>query len=479
MKLTLINPPWYFRTKPALSQNLALGYIAAYLEKHGHEVKFIDALAEGFSIREEVKINNHAVQRVGLPYKTIAEMVPADSFFVCISAPFTNHARIIRELAPEIRRRLPSARIVVGGVYASTLPEDALASGADFVVVGEGEKPLLELARGKKPEKIKGLLFRKGRRIISTGRAEAVKNLDSLPFPARHLMPMETYVRNSPRGRVDLKTASIITSRGCPFDCSFCSVHAVSGYGWRARSAENVIAEIRELAEMHGVEHIEFEDDNLTLERKRAMELFEGLAELNGKLRKPVTWAAPNGIRINSLGREMLALMKRSGCISLNLALEHGSREMLRKMNKQVDLEKAEEVVGLCSELRLPISIFVIVGYPGETGELFEEGLNFLKRLRNAGAKRFLPFFAQPYPGTRLFEYCREEGYFSGQQDNSAVYGVDEPAIVTEDFNIAELWERKKRIETEANSAIFRYETAIRAVVPRGVLLMLKRRFSF
>ncbi|MBU0662769.1 B12-binding domain-containing radical SAM protein [Candidatus Micrarchaeota archaeon] len=477
MKVVLINAPWYFRTEPVLSQNLALGYVGAYLEKAGHKVEFIDALAEGFSERRTVEGKGNELREVGLTYGEIAARIPGDAGLICLSAPFTNHAQIVKGLALELKRHFPRVPVVVGGIYPSTMKEDALTEGIDFAVVGEGERPLTELADGMEPGNIKGLLFRRGGKIVSTGRASPAENLDTLPFPARHLMPMDKYARHSPRARLDLKTASVITSRGCPFDCSFCSVHSVCNHKWRPRSAKNVIAEIKEIVREYGIEHIEFEDDNLTLDRKRAVEIFNSLAELNNELHRPITWAAPNGVWINSLDREMLALMRKSGCVGLNLALEHGSEEMIKKMNKHVNREKVVEVVKLCKEFSIPISVFVIVGYPGETAGLFEEGLEFLKVLRKAGAKRFLPFFLQPYPGTRVFDYCKKKGYLLNPEGD-VFYGVDEPSIATEDFDAAELRKRKKRIEHEANSAVFRYEGIIRRIVPRKILLMLKRGLS-
>lgn len=407
--IVLIHPPWFFKKDVAfLSQNLALGYLAGFLLKKGHHVAIIDALAEGEGRIVNVKTPWGRIKQAGLSYEDIARRIPPETDIIGITAPFTHHAIIIRELSVVLKNAFPLAAILLGGVYPSTLPENALTGGVDYIIKGEGEIPLSRFADGEDPLRIRGLWYRdKKGGIIGSDSAEMVRSLDDIPFPARHLLPMEKYHRLSSRGRLGKRSATVITSRGCPFDCTFCSVHAVYGWQWRARSPENIIEELKLLRDRFGIEHIEFEDDNLTLDIRRAEAIFDGMTGLG------LTWSCSNGIRIDRLDRALLVKMKESGCSVLNLGIEHGDPEMLGIMNKKLDLQKVEEVMATCLELEIPTVGFWVICHPGETRDHFERGLEYFKKLKDRGMYAFGVHPAWPLPGTRLYQMCRENGWLT------------------------------------------------------------------
>ena len=217
-KIVLINPPWYFENRKTirLSQNLGLGYLSSYLEKHGHKATIIDALAEGKNICKKIKAEYQEFLQVGFPYQDILARIPRDADYIGISAPFSNNACIVKELSKFIKIHLKTIPVILGGAYPSLMPKEALTDDIDFCIVGEGEIPLLELLSGKNAETINGVIshFNKSKSIKQ---ANIVDNLDEIPFPARDKLPMDAYLGfGSTRGKRTYRTATLISSSGCP-----------------------------------------------------------------------------------------------------------------------------------------------------------------------------------------------------------------------------------------------------------------------
>jgi len=429
MKITLISAPWLFKEEVEfVSQNLGLGYLASYLEKRGHNVSIIDALIEGINTSEVLHTKYADTLKWGLADEEIIKRIPADSELIGITAPFTDSRFAVNPLSKKIKKAYPKAILVMGGVYPSTLPEEALRlSAADAVVIGEGEIPMAEIAAGKKFAEIKGLAFNKDGRICLTGVGEIVADIDKdIPAPSYDLRPMEKYVKWSPRGNKLDRTLSMVSSRGCPFRCKFCSIHNVYGHRWRAFSASRVINEIKEAVERFGVNHVEFEDDNLTLDKKRAMDIFDGIKNLRGKNGEKVVWSAPNGVMINSLDRELIFKMKESGGELIYLPVESGDEKILELMNKgnwRTHLKKTLEVLGYSVEAGIETSAFIIIGYPGEDKTSFEKTKAYCQKLFALGINAITPLVATPYPNTELYNLCQRNGWLvNPDTENVLIY---------------------------------------------------------
>jgi radical SAM superfamily enzyme YgiQ (UPF0313 family) len=453
MKIVLINPPFLFPVKNEIvhSHCLGLRYISSYLKAKGtHQVEFIDALIEGFeNVREYA--NGYIA---GLEIKDIVNRIPDDTELIGLSVPFSQLAPVAHALADEVKRRIPNAILTMGGIYPSTQPGLALTSSADLIIVGEGEEAFLQIAEGKTAREIRGVWAREwapqDQLFLPT---EGIEDLDLFPFPDYSIPGIERYFTLSPRMFRDRRTASMITSRGCPFHCEFCSIHPVYGRQWRFRSAGNVLEEITYLVKKMGVTALEFEDDNLTLQRKRTAEILEGMIRLNEEGHN-LGWRTPNGVRIDTLDKEIRRLIKRSRCEQIVLALEHGDQEMLRIMDKRLDLDKAFEVIkGLVREGVPFIGLFVIVGYPGETRERYLKSLKYLKKIKALGGNILVCVnIAQPYPGTRLLKQCLEKGYIRNTHIDNFLMRKDmmgtgyHVSITTPDFDEAEVLRRRDEI---------------------------------
>jgi anaerobic magnesium-protoporphyrin IX monomethyl ester cyclase len=449
VNVTLVNPPFLFPDKSffVLSQCLGLRHMSSLLKQHGHSVTLVDGLYSGF----------HNVQpyaqgfRLGLSPEEIVQAIPADSEIVGISSPFSQLAPIAHRLTTLTRARLPNATVVLGGVYPSTQPELAVSSDAHYFIVGEGEAPMTDFVNGVAPSRIEGL-YATGQPRPHYATARLVNDLDTLPWPDYEVPQIEGYFKLSQRA-VAGKTASIITSRGCPYDCEFCSVHPVVGYRFRTRTAPHVLAELEFLLTRFGINHFEFEDDNFSLQRPRTVEILEGMVRLQERGLR-FTWATPNGIRIDTLDDEIVRLFKLSGCRQIVLALEHGDPEMLRLMDKKTDLDEVFEAIRLVVKHQIPkIGLFVLVGYPGETAGRFQNSLKFLRRIKELGGNvSICANIAQPYPGTRLYKQCVAEGLIKDRNFDNFLVRKDlmstahTVSVTTPDFNAAEVHRRREAV---------------------------------
>ncbi|HPA45962.1 MAG TPA: radical SAM protein [bacterium] len=474
MHLTLINGPWFFGKRlEFLSQNLGLAYLAACLREAGHEITILDAVAEAPTQRTCVRLKYQTVYRWGLDYPEIVQRIPVRTEAIGITVPFTNNRIIAQELSSAIKVRYPDIPLLLGGVFPSTQPAEALFPAVDYVIRGEGEHAIVAFANGVSPNKIPGFVFRRDGEVAETGPVTFERNPDLFPFPARDLLPMETYVRHSPRGLIGRRSASLISSRGCPFQCNYCSVHPVAGRLWRPRAAERVLEEIDQLVERWQINHLEFEDDNMTIDLDRVKAILNGLIERRKK-GIPLTWENPNGIRTETLDEEFVAMCPPSGNRTLYLPVEHGSRDMLKKMNKVQDLEAVERVIGWCGKHGVRTVIFFIVGYPGETDALWREGWEYARTLRRLGATRFEVFIAKPYPGTRLYEECKTRNHLIHPDAENVVYDMDFAGVRTPEFMEWEILRRRRVMKWDLNPKSATLKAAVSGILPGCLFRRLK-----
>ena len=390
MDVALINP----RPRGAglneatVEPPLGLGYMAAMLEKNGISCAIIDANACGMSEQETL------------------ESLPAGARIIGLSMnSFTFSA--VQSLARAIRAG-GTALIIIGGPLPSADPGLILREiECDGVVRGEGEYVLLNIAlrvnagRSLFDGTIPGLVFRDENKGVIGPAPERIMDLDELPFPAFHLLPPLATYRTRSRKQ---PAAAIITSRGCAFDCSFCSKD-IFQRKVTFRSAENVLAEIAYLVERYGIRQIDILDDNAAQNRERLERIMDGLIEADYGLAINMQ----TGIRTELLDEPLLRKMRKAGVFKLAFGVESADELVLRMNGKTIDLAKVKETAGKAKSLGFIVYGFFIIGLPGETDESLKKTLSFAV---SAGFDLANFSMAIPFPGTELYRMVEEKGRF-------------------------------------------------------------------
>ncbi len=454
MKTLLINPPQTFfpgSDQPAANLPLGLLYIAAVLDKAGYKTEILDAFISDSSFR---KIGN-AIE-VGMPYEKIKEEIQKrNPFIVGIANPFTSqveHAIKVANIVKEVDTRILT---VVGGPHVSVVPIEFLesAKNVDITVIGEGEYTMLDIIKffegNKKINDIEGIAYRVNGKIVLNSPRPFNENLDELPYPAYHLIDMEQYLnpKTIEYRSFQKRALSMITSRGCPFNCSFCSVHLHMGKTFRAHSVNYVVDHIEHLVNKYHVKTIYFEDDNLTFDIQRFVAICDRIIEKNIKFR----WETPNGVRADYLTMDLLKKMKKTGCQSVFVGIESGNQNVLDNIiGKSLQLENVINFAKMSKKIGLKTGAFYIIGFPGETKETMMDTVKFaLMMKRNYDVGMHL-LFATPSFRTRLYNECKEKGYIRVSLTPRAFAEVRQnwglPLIETEDFTASDV----KKIATWA-----------------------------
>jgi magnesium-protoporphyrin IX monomethyl ester (oxidative) cyclase len=445
MKVLLIQPPFtIFRTESKKCHPpLGLAYLAAVL-KDDFEVKVLDALAEGYNNEEYV---NSLHLRYGLSFVDIKKkIIDFSPDIICVSCLFSAQVENVHKICRLAKESNNKIITIVGGGHPSAVPEQMLQDlNIDFVVLGEGETTLRKLLENIELRKdiceIQGIAFRMNGRIKINFKKKFEENLDSLPFPYWDIFPLKKYFKiNNPHGSPAKNTSflPVITSRGCPFECIFCSIHNLWGRNYRTRSAENVLKELDYLVHRFGIKEILFEDDNLTLDKERAEEIFRGIIHRN----LDILWSVPNGVAVQTLDDDVLESMKKSGCYSISLGIESGDEYVLKNIiRKPLTLFRVKSVLRKALALNLETSAFFVVGLPGENLTNLKNTFSFARGL-NVDNVNF--FFATPLPGTRLLQICNEEGLVKGWPDYSRLK-LDTANFSTKELPVAVLNSLVKR----------------------------------
>jgi radical SAM superfamily enzyme YgiQ (UPF0313 family) len=301
--------------------------------------------------------------------------------------------------AAAVRKAAPKCFVAAGGHHATARPEQCLSSGFDAAVIGEGERTFCELVRrlaaGVPPAGLAGLLLEAGGAVTRPDPLE----MDSLPLPARDLLDMAAY-RPALFGYRRLPVMSMVTSRGCPFSCSFCSKE-VFGSAYRAQSPRRVLEEMRVLAETCGAREISFQDDTFTADRGRVMEL----CRLLGESGLDLTWSCMT--RVDLVDAELLGAMARSGCVSVAFGVDGAGDAACGAMNKGFTVARARAAVAAARAAGIATRGYYIFGYPGETRASLEAALRGIAEI---DTDHVFFAFAHPFFGTPLYREAREKG---------------------------------------------------------------------
>lgn len=387
MKILLVYPPYSIEPNPPLG----LAYLASTLEEAGHDVKITDMTPLNMKVEEDIlqEIKSFQPTVVGISFMT----------------PLVRKAEKIASLVKSVSKNI---QVVVGGPHATNRPAELLENDSiDFAVIGEGEQTLLELVntveKGKKNyKKINGLVFKEKGKIVANKPRAPIENLDEIPFPARHLLPLENYKVTTAGLDSNLPITTVITSRGCPNYCIFCDAHTIFGRRFRFRSAENTIAEIEEVIKKYGITQFDFVDDTFTIDKSRVMHFCDLLESKGLKIK----WIC--NARVNTVDYDILKRIKECGCVRVDFGVESGEQQVINNIKKGITLEQIKKAFEICKSVGLKTMGFFMVGNPLDSKETIDKTLKFMEQLDVD-----YPTFSltTPYPGTELFQMAKQKGF--------------------------------------------------------------------
>jgi radical SAM superfamily enzyme YgiQ (UPF0313 family) len=413
MQVTLVNPPY----PPDAHQHppflpLGLGYLAAVLEKNGYDVNVIDCQALHLALNDvKNELRKCQPDMVGLTSTTLTY----------------KSAIAIIKVAKEI---LPNCLTLIGGSHVTFWDNEALSEcpQLDVVVRGEGESTLAELAErvenGENYDDVVGITCRKGDNVIKNPDRPHIENLESLPYPAFHLWPIEQFKKY---GKIIFP---VMTSRGCTFWCDFCSAVRMFGRKYRMRSPKNVVDELEFLYNKYGEDQYTFYDDAFTVSQTRTEEICDEILKRGLKIK----WDCET--RVDMVTKDLLQKMKDAGCIAVWFGVEAGSEKVIEAMGKGISIPQTFNAFNWANDVGLMTVASMILGFPGETRETAMESIRLLGRIKS---DEIGVYIATPYPGTPMYDYVKKMGWIKITDFNK--YDTATPIFETPTMSMKELRE--------------------------------------
>ncbi|MBW2970767.1 B12-binding domain-containing radical SAM protein [Candidatus Woesearchaeota archaeon] len=401
MRILLINPSQRELYGSVASPDyppVGLGYIAAVLEKD-HEVKIIDIDADKYTKESFTRL--------------LTEFQPKLVGITATTPTFKNAVKLSRVI-----KQHTDAYVALGGIHPNVAHAESIKpESVDFVIVGEGELTMTELANliaNNKNDytKIDGLVFKHNSRPMFNKQRELIKNLDTLPNPARHLFRQNNYTDPDATAQ---PTIPIITSRGCPGNCTYCCTKQIFSTRFRYRSAKNVAEEIEYLVKGYGAKEIHIWDDMATLVKKRIFDLRDELKQRDIK----VKIAFPNGLRVDYFNEEIGLALKEMGTYSIAFGVESGNQKILDKARKEITLDQVREAFRIAKKLKLETWGFFMLGLIGETESTVHDTIEFAKELDPDVVKFHI---LVPYPGTPVYNELLSKGFILSKDYSK--YGI-------------------------------------------------------
>lgn len=434
-KILLIAPPFYRLMGSHFNGlHLGLAYIAAVLKEHGHRVGIYNAdyCNTNEYLNQRQLFDNYLVYKAILddPVHPVWDEIrnKIGGFmpdFVGISMLTANY-RAAKNIARIAKNLDDSVKVVIGGAHATLDPVGTLAEAEfDYIIRGEGEFTFLELVNGQKEEKIRGLSFKKDSEMIHNDDRSFIENLDVLPFPCRDSFLNDTEF---------LDYGNVATGRGCSFSCSYCASPRLWRRIVRFRSIPNLMAELECLSADYGSSLVHFVDDTFTLKKSRAKEICQQI--IDRKL--GINWVCDT--RADCLDDELVALMKKAGCIRVKIGVESGSDRILERIQKSITTKTIRQAVSLVKKHELPLTIYLMAGFPGETNDDLQQTIQLAREL---DADYVSLSVLAPYYGTQIWCQLEKSGkkmdkehweYFYHQSQDMLVNDGLDPAVLKEFF---------------------------------------------
>ena len=388
MKVLFVNPPQTaskYKFMGVIAPPLGIAYMAGVLQENNIDVEILDASAEDMDFKDVEK-----------------ELLKRKPDLVALTALTPTIGRAL-ETAQVVKETLPDSIVVMGGYHPTfNFIETLEDENVDIVIRGEGEYIMLNLVQALENQSslhdVKGIVFEdeNSKEIVVNPEAPLIQDLDELPFPALNLLPMKKYRLLD----MDTHMTTMITTRGCPMQCSFCSSAAMHGKKIRERSVENIVDEIEYLKTNYDIDTIAFMDDTFTLKKRKVMAICDEILKRNIE----IMWGCTS--RVDTLDEKLLKKMKEAGCITIFIGVESADQQQLDNMCKNTTIAKIENAFKIAHKLKIRTIASVALGMPGDTKEIMNKTVKFVHKLKPNYAIYSL---ATPYPGTRFYKEAFEK----------------------------------------------------------------------
>lgn len=428
MKIQLVQPPVYLNpaalTALRPAPPLGLAYVAAALRQAGHDVSVLDAVAAApTQTTPEGK-----VVRLGLTDEQILDRIDPAARAIGISNMWSFSWPTVRSMIRAIRARHPDKLIVCGGEHFTGLPEHSMREAPiDYVVLGEGEEiattlfARLEAESDFDPSTLPGLCWRNGDEIVRNPRAERTRDVDRIPWPAWDLFELDVYDAHDFVDGIKFgKTVPILATRGCPYQCTYCSSPQMWTTRWYARNPVDVADEIEHWATRYGATNFPFQDLTAIIKKEWVVDFCRELIRRDLK----ITWQMPTGTRCDVVDDEVADLLGRSGGRSLSFAPESGSERTRQLIKKKMKTESLMRAVEAAMKARLNLSILLVIGFPHDTADDLKDTVRLVRGLGRLGVDDIACAFFFPIPSTELYEQLMARGRV----------GVDDASLMTPIF---------------------------------------------
>ena len=419
--VSLIRPPCAVG-RLALTLNvtppLSVACLAGSLTSAGFEVEIIDAIGEGVQVMHPGYHENVLVN--GLATNSIVERIDPNTSLVAISCMFSTDWPIVRDIIAAIDRKFPGMPILCGGEHPTAAPDQSLRSAPALLAcaLGEGEETIVDAARaitsGKSLVNVAGLVVRTRAGFVRTGARARIRDVDAIPLPRWDLTPIETYLVGGHSFGVDRgRTIPIVATRGCPYQCTFCSSPKMWTTRYVTRTPSRVVDEIESYVREFGVENIDFYDLTAIIKKDWIVAFCEELL----RRRINITWQLPSGTRSEAIDGDVARLLYKSGCRNVSYAPESGSKHTLKAIKKKVNLDRMEASMRSSVVEGLNVKANILVGFPEETHAEIVESLRFVAQMAVAGVHDVSIWTFSPYPGSELFDSLVAQGKIGEMDD--------------------------------------------------------------
>lgn len=411
----LIYPSVTLYGSGKVGANIPMGllYITSFLKSKGVEVHFLDALANDSQRMQKVGKGRRYGMSDSQIKKEIKKIKPD---YVGIGTMFSAYADDSLRMAKIVKEVDKKIMVFVGGSHVSVDPVAMVKDkNIDVAVFGEGEETSFELVSGKKLDEIKGIAFKKGRKIVKNEARELIKDLDSLPMMAWEELDLGKYEMGGVTN-MRLPVFPIVSSRGCPGHCLYCSVNMVWQHRWRGRSAKNMVDEMEMLVKDYGAREFAFQDDSVSVNKERMTQICDEII-----IRKmDIKWTTPNGIAHWTLDKKLIKKMKKAGCYRITFGIESGDLELRRWVGKPYSLKQAKEITEYANKIGMWTLATNIIGFPYETREMMDKTFDFALK---SDVDLALFFRLGPRPGTPIWEIFKKEEWL--MKDRHLLFSED------------------------------------------------------